>query len=273
MDRAGRRPDIIKSFPGIVDVARASRAVPRPRRRATWPARPASGSSSTSAPACRPRTTPTRSPSGWPRTARVVYVDNDPLVLAHARALLTSAPARASPPTSTPTCATQTPSWPPPPDAGLRPADRTDVAGHPGARRRRRRGASIVRRLVDALPSGSYLATSTRVGTTMANPRPRRVARRRRTAGCWNAPTMPGWAPARNGRICKTTFASLVASISRSELSAHRLGTAHGPLAAPPRRSPPTAGVRPPGEERLAGHAQRDPRSASSGGSSGWRRR
>ena len=36
---------------------------------------------------------------------RIVYVDNDPLVLVHARALLTSTP-KAPPPTSTPTCAT-----------------------------------------------------------------------------------------------------------------------------------------------------------------------
>ena len=51
-----------------------------------------SASSSTSAPGCRRRTTPTR----WRRPSapesRVVYVDNDPIVLAHARALLTSSP-------------------------------------------------------------------------------------------------------------------------------------------------------------------------------------
>ena len=39
--------------------------------------------------------------------ARIVYVDNDPLVLVHARALLTGTP-RVSPSTSTPTCATRT---------------------------------------------------------------------------------------------------------------------------------------------------------------------
>ena len=44
--------------------------------------------------------------------ARVVYVDNDPVVLAHARALLTST--RGSPPTSTPTCTTPSGSWTPP---------------------------------------------------------------------------------------------------------------------------------------------------------------
>ena len=52
----------------------------------------ASGSSSTSAPACPRPTTPTRSPSRWRRQSRIVYVDNDPLVLAHARALLGQRP-------------------------------------------------------------------------------------------------------------------------------------------------------------------------------------
>ena len=58
----------------------------------TSPGRPASASSSTSAPGCRPPATSTRSPRAPPRPARVVYVDNDPLVLTHARALLTSGP-------------------------------------------------------------------------------------------------------------------------------------------------------------------------------------
>ena len=44
--------------------------------------------------------------------ARVVYVDNDPVVLAHARALLTST-ARAPRRTSTPTCGTPRRSWMP----------------------------------------------------------------------------------------------------------------------------------------------------------------
>lgn len=43
--------------------------------------------------------------------ARVVYVDNDPLVLAHAQALLVGTP-RAAPTTWTPTCGTSTRSWP-----------------------------------------------------------------------------------------------------------------------------------------------------------------
>jgi predicted O-methyltransferase YrrM len=41
--------------------------------------------------------------------ARIVYVDNDPIVLTQARALLTTGPG-AGPPTSTPTCGTSTPS-------------------------------------------------------------------------------------------------------------------------------------------------------------------
>lgn len=44
---------------------------------------------------------------------RIVYVDNDPLVLAHARALLVGAP-EGAPTTSTRTCANPRPSWRPP---------------------------------------------------------------------------------------------------------------------------------------------------------------
>jgi hypothetical protein len=47
--------------------------------------------------------------------ARVVYVDNDPIVLAHARALLASPRRRAGPPTWTPTPTTPTPFWNGPP--------------------------------------------------------------------------------------------------------------------------------------------------------------
>ena len=57
---------------------------------ATSPRRPGYGSSSTSAPASRRRATPTRSPRRSRRRRRVVYVDYDPIVLAHARALLIS---------------------------------------------------------------------------------------------------------------------------------------------------------------------------------------
>ena len=96
-----RRP-----FPTIRTARPGEPGVPRAAPCATWPARRASGSSSTSAPASRPPTTPTRSPRRIAPESRVVYVDNDPIVLAHARALLTSRP-RAPPPTSTPTCATR----------------------------------------------------------------------------------------------------------------------------------------------------------------------
>ncbi|MES9605726.1 SAM-dependent methyltransferase [Actinomadura sp. NPDC000929] len=47
--------------------------------------------------------------------SRIGYVDNGPLVLTHARALLTSTPGRGSATTSRPTSATPAPSWPAPP--------------------------------------------------------------------------------------------------------------------------------------------------------------
>ncbi|MEK8174107.1 SAM-dependent methyltransferase [Streptomyces sp. M19] len=68
----------------------------RRRRAGSWPppstSSPtrASPSSSTWEPVCPSRPTPTSSPRSGTR-ARVVYVDNDPIVLTHARALLTSA--------------------------------------------------------------------------------------------------------------------------------------------------------------------------------------
>jgi len=46
--------------------------------------------------------------------SRVVYVDNDPVVLVHAQALLHSTP-EGPPRTSAPTCATRRPSWSRPP--------------------------------------------------------------------------------------------------------------------------------------------------------------
>ncbi len=46
--------------------------------------------------------------------ARIVYADNDPIVLAHARALMTSTP-KARVTTSRRTCTTRPPSWPGPP--------------------------------------------------------------------------------------------------------------------------------------------------------------
>ena len=59
----------------------------------------------TGLPTCK---TPTRSPRAVAPESQIVYVDNDPLVLAHARALLTNTTPRASPPTSTPTSTTPT---------------------------------------------------------------------------------------------------------------------------------------------------------------------
>src|SRR3989440_7307102 len=54
----------IRDFPDIVPTARANRAS-WPGPCGSWPKTPGSGSSSTSAPAFPPRTTPTRSPSWW----------------------------------------------------------------------------------------------------------------------------------------------------------------------------------------------------------------
>ncbi|GAA4576160.1 SAM-dependent methyltransferase [Micromonospora coerulea] len=95
-------------------------------------------------------------------TARVVYVDNDPIVLAHARALLTSSAQGATAYI----------------DADLRDPDR--ILGHPDLRRTLDLSQpvalmlvavlhfvpdgddpyGVVTRLLDALPSGSYLAAS-----------------------------------------------------------------------------------------------------------------
>jgi hypothetical protein len=89
--------------------------------------------------------------------ARVVYVDNDPLVLVHARALLTSSPAGATDYLDADVHD---------PDTILRGAGRTldftqpvalmllGILGNVGDTGEAR---SIVKRLLDAVPSGSYL--------------------------------------------------------------------------------------------------------------------
>lgn len=103
--------------------------------------------------------------------ARIVYVDNDPLVLVHARALLTSSREGASDYV----------------DADLRDTDRimseagrtldfsrpialimNGIMGHVEDDSEAR---SIVRRLVDALPSGSYLSMSDGINTSEAGVR------------------------------------------------------------------------------------------------------
>jgi hypothetical protein len=100
--------------------------------------------------------------------SRIVYVDNDPLVLVHARALLTSSPEGASDYV----------------DADLHDADRivseaartldftqpialmlNGIIGHVEADDEAR---ACVRGLVDALPSGSYLAMSDGINTDEA---------------------------------------------------------------------------------------------------------
>ena len=66
-------------------------------RSPTWRGRRGSVSSSTSAPVCLPTANNTHQVAqGVAPQSRIVYVDNDPLVLAHARALLVSDPAGAT---------------------------------------------------------------------------------------------------------------------------------------------------------------------------------
>ncbi|MEE3922307.1 SAM-dependent methyltransferase [Micromonospora sp. BRA006-A] len=93
--------------------------------------------------------------------ARVVYVDNDPIVLAHARALLTSSP-RAPPPTSTRTCATRSASSPTPTCAArwTSPSGGVDAAAVLHFVPDGENPYAIVGRLLEALPAGSYLAAS-----------------------------------------------------------------------------------------------------------------
>ncbi|MGC9539854.1 SAM-dependent methyltransferase [Streptomyces sp. UG1] len=101
--------------------------------------------------------------------ARIVYVDNDPLVLAHARALLTSTPQGATDYLDADLHDPQT---------ILREAAKTldfsrpvaltlmQVSGHIADYDEAR---SIVRQLLEALPSGSYLAFNDSVDTNEAN--------------------------------------------------------------------------------------------------------
>jgi hypothetical protein len=93
-------------------------------------------------------------------TSRIVYVDNDPLVLAHARALLTSTPQGATDYLDADLKD---------PETILRQAARTldfskpvalmlmGILGHVKDDKEVR---SIIKRLMDAMPSGSYLALS-----------------------------------------------------------------------------------------------------------------
>ena len=129
-------------------------------RCATWSPRPASASSSTSAPACPPRATCTRSRSRSDPDARVVYVDNDPMVLAHGRALLADARHRHGDPgatcgsrrrsSTTPRCASSSTS-----------TSRSGCCsfGDPAPPRATTRTPTRWRRVCSTpLPSGSYLA-------------------------------------------------------------------------------------------------------------------
>ena len=108
------------------------------------------------------------------RESRVVYVDNDPLVIAYARALLTSSPEGVTDYVDADMRD---------PDAVLRGARKTldltqpvglmlmAVLGHIGDYGEAR---SIVRELLDGLPSGSYLAINDSVGPSERRERAQR---------------------------------------------------------------------------------------------------
>ncbi|MCA2216560.1 SAM-dependent methyltransferase [Jidongwangia harbinensis] len=109
--------------------------------------------------------------------SRIVYVDNDPLVLVHARALLTSSPEGATAYIDSDVAD---------PERILREAARTldfsrpvaltmigilgNVADYAEAR-------SIVRRLLDAVPPGSYLVVSDGTSTSAQSVESQRVAK------------------------------------------------------------------------------------------------
>ena len=99
-------------------------------------------------------------------SSRIVYVDNDPLVLVHARALLTSAPGL-RPPGPHRLHPGRRPRSRGHPDrarhrraAGFQPAGRAAAGRAAAPAGRRRPPAEIVATLLDALPSGSYLVAS-----------------------------------------------------------------------------------------------------------------
>ena len=131
--------------------------LPVARRALPGPASRAYGSSSTSARACRPPTTPTRSPSGWPRR-RGSSTSTTTRWCSPTPARCSPARPRAPPATSTPTCTTPRRSSPRRPKtldfdqpvALLMIGVLGHVADYDEAR-------SIVRALLDGLPSGSYL--------------------------------------------------------------------------------------------------------------------
>ncbi|WP_344588097.1 SAM-dependent methyltransferase [Actinomadura vinacea] len=104
--------------------------------------------------------------------ARIVYVDNDPLVLAHARALLTSTPAGATAYIDADLHD---------PEAILEQAGRTldltrpvalivvQILGHIPPENEDAEARGILRRLLDGLPPGSFLALNDSATTNQAN--------------------------------------------------------------------------------------------------------
>jgi hypothetical protein len=83
---------ILRTNPAV-GIAAARTARSSAARSGTWRPRPASASSLTSGPGLPTTNNVHEVAQAVAPATRVVYVDNDPLVLAHARALLNSAPA------------------------------------------------------------------------------------------------------------------------------------------------------------------------------------
>ena len=81
---------ILQMFPGIAYNARTAAQFPSSRGALAWPARSGSGSSSTIGTGLPTADNTHQTAQQVAPESRVVYVDNDPLVLMHARALLTS---------------------------------------------------------------------------------------------------------------------------------------------------------------------------------------
>ena len=144
--------------------------------------------------------------------SRVVYVDYDPVVLAHARALLAATPA--PPSTSTPTCATPARSSPRPGNCSTSPAGRGHAARHPARDPRLRRparfrGQGHGRRPAGQLPCVPPLASTSCRSVRTGDDRHRepdepaavhardreQVTASSRARTWWS----PGWCGSRNG--------------------------------------------------------------------------
>ena len=92
--------------------------------------------------------------------SRIVYVDNDPIVLVPRQGAAEEQPRRARAPTSTPTCATRRDPGRGGGHAGLQPAGRGHAPHGAAVHRRRGEASAIVKPLMDACVPGSFMAIS-----------------------------------------------------------------------------------------------------------------